>query len=436
MIYHNSPNTHLNRNLAGLSTSATIAVQQLCRTLEKKGRKIYRLGLGQSPFPVPESVVRALQDNAHQKDYLAVKGLEELRLTLAEQHCRRFDIDCGIEDVIVGPGSKELMFILQLVYEGEILIPMPAWVSYKPQARIIGRHVSSILTNKEDGWKVTARQLDSICRLDPDCYRLLILNYPSNPTGQTFSADELEALAEVASRYKVLVLADEIYARLSFSGEHTSIVNYYPEGTIFSGGLSKWCGAGGWRFGLFIIPKAMRWITDAMATVASETFTSTSAPIQYAAITAFRQNTEIDIYVTMCRRVLAALAAEVVSRLGRTEIDVLPAQGGFYVFPDFEAYRGSLKRKNITTSRQLCDALLEDTGVAILPGSDFGRPEGELTARLAFVDFDGAAALKNYPQNNALDSGYLARNCGPTLEAVDRIVSWLEALEEKEWSGA
>lgn len=87
-----------------------------------------------------------------------------------------------------------------------------------------------------------------------------------------------------------------------------------------------------------------------------------------------------------------------------------------------------LKRKNISTSRQLCDALLGDTGVAILPGSDFGRPEGELTARLAFVDFDGAAALKNYPQNNALDSGYPARNCGPTLEAVDRIVSWLEAL--------
>jgi len=428
MIYHNSPSTHLNRNLEGLSTSATIAIQQLCRTLQKKGRTIYRLGLGQSPFPVPESVVRALQDNAHQKDYLAVKGLEELRLTLAERHRRRFDIDCGVEDVIVGPGSKELMFILQLVYEGEILIPIPAWVSYRPQARIIGRHVSNIITSKEGSWKVTAEQLDSICRLDPDRYRLLILNYPSNPTGQTFSADELEALAEVASKYKVLVLSDEIYGRLTFSGEHTSIVNYYPEGTIFSGGLSKWCGAGGWRFGLFIIPPAMRWIADAMATVASETFTSTSAPIQYAAISAFQENPEIDTYVRQCRCVLEALAAEVVSRLAQTEVDVLPAQGGFYIFPDFEAYRISLEKKDITTSRGLCDALLQDTGVAILPGSDFGRPEQELTARLAFVDFDGAAALKNYPQDHRLDSTYLGQNCHATLEAVDRIVSWLQAL--------
>ena len=83
MIYHNSPKVHLNPNLGGLSTSATIAIQQLCRKLQREGHNIYKLGLGQSPFPVPEPVVSALQQNAHQKDYLAVKGLEELRLTLS-----------------------------------------------------------------------------------------------------------------------------------------------------------------------------------------------------------------------------------------------------------------------------------------------------------------------------------------------------------------
>ena len=128
------PDKHLNTNLTGLTTSATIAIQQLCRDLAGEGRQIIRLGLGQSPFPVPAPVVKALQDNAHQKDYLPVKGLPELRQILTEHHQRMFGIDCSTEDVIVGPGSKELMFILQLVYDGEIIIPMPAWVSYLPQA--------------------------------------------------------------------------------------------------------------------------------------------------------------------------------------------------------------------------------------------------------------------------------------------------------------
>ncbi|MFN2353612.1 MAG: pyridoxal phosphate-dependent aminotransferase [Desulfopila sp.] len=428
MIYHNSPKVHLNPNLGGLSTSATIAIQQLCRKLQREGHNIYKLGLGQSPFPVPEPVVSALQQNAHQKDYLAVKGLEELRLTLSEHHRRTFDIECGIEDIIVGPGSKELMFILQLVYDGEILIPMPAWVSYYPQARIIGRPVNRIMTERESNWKITAEQIETICRLDPSRDRLLILNYPSNPTGQTYTAEELEELAAVLAKYQVLVLSDEIYAKMTFSGEHTSIVSFYPEGTIFSGGLSKWCGAGGWRFGIFIIPEAMRWITDAMATVASETFTSTSAPIQYAAVAAFQDNPEIDSYVEKCRAILAALGGAVCTMLQKTEVEVLPAQGGFYVFPDFSNYAERLEKKSIFTSSQLCDTLLQETGVAILPGSDFGRSHHDLTARLAFVDFDGAEALRNYPADGRLDMDYLQRYCGKTVDAVDKIAGWLEAL--------
>lgn len=428
MIYHNSPDIKLNTNLGGLSTSATIAIQQLCRQLQRQGKNVYRLGLGQSPFPVPDPVIKTLKENAHQKDYLAVKGLEELRQVLVDYHHRSFDVECGIEDVVVGPGSKELMFILQLVYDGEILLPLPAWVSYSPQARIIGRNVNGIMTYKEANYKITAQQIETICRLDPNRSRLLILNYPSNPTGQTYNAQELEELAEVLAKYKVLVLADEIYARTDFSGDPASIVTYYPEGTIFSGGLSKWCGAGGWRLGIFILPEAMRWLTDAMATVASETFTSTSAPIQYAAVTAFQENREIDSYVEKCRNVLAALAGEVTGQLQKTDVDVLPAQGGFYIFPDFSGYRSKLEQRHIYTSAQFCDALLQETGVAILPGSDFGRDPGELTARMAFVDFDGSLALREYPENNVLDRNYLLHCCGRTVEAVERLVGWLNAL--------
>ncbi len=426
MQRHNkSPKIHLNENLRGLSTSATIAIQQLSKTLTEQGREIYRLGLGQSPFPVPDPVIEALKKNAHQKDYLAVKGLEELRHSLIGHHRRIFGIESGMEDIIVGPGSKELMFILQLVYDGEILIPTPSWVSYYPQARIIGRHVNAIMTTRENSWKITAGQIDAICRLDPGRSRLLILNYPSNPTGQTYSAGELKELAEVLAKYQVLVLSDEIYAKLTFSDKHTSIVNFYPEGTIFSGGLSKWCGAGGWRLGLFVIPENLRWLTDAMATVASETFTSTSAPIQYAAVTAFQQNPDIDIYVEKCRKILTALSDSIIAKFQKTKVDVLAPQGGFYIFPDFDQYRQLFQKKGILTSTDLCDQLLQDTGVAILPGVDFGRPKDELTVRIAYVDFDGTAALKNFPDHAALNDDYLQKYCGRTLRAVDIIVDWL-----------
>lgn len=428
MIYHNSPKVHLNNNLSGLSTSATIAIQQYCKRLAQKGRVIYRLGLGQSPFPVPRPVVRRLQENAYQKDYLAVKGLEELRHALIGHHQRTFGIECGAEDIIIGPGSKELMFILQLVYDGEIIIPMPAWVSYYPQAKIIGRNVNPLVAKKRNGWKITAQHIDSICRLDPDRPRLLILNYPSNPTGQTYTADELEEIAEVVSRYQVLVLSDEIYAKMTYTGDHTSIVNFYPEGTIFSGGLSKWCGAGGWRLGLFVVPERMRWITDAMATVASETFTSTSAPIQYAAVAAFEENQDINRYIRMCRDILGALAAEVHRRLSVTKVDVLPAQGGFYIFPDFHRYRKRLHEQKIFSSTELCDALLRDTGVAILPGVDFGRKPTELTARLAFVDFDGSEALDSYPEDANIDRIFLEKYCTKTITAIDLLVDWLNGL--------
>ncbi|MEL6185839.1 MAG: aminotransferase class I/II-fold pyridoxal phosphate-dependent enzyme, partial [Myxococcota bacterium] len=197
-----------------MGQSATVAINDRSNALRKEGREVFKLGLGQSPFPVPSSVVAELQANAFQKDYLPVKGLRELRKAVADYHRRTQGMACDTEDVLIGPGSKELMFLLQLVYYGDLIIPTPAWVSYAPQANIIGRHIQWIHTEKSDQWRMTPAQLEAVCRRDAGRPRVLILNYPSNPTGATFSADQLQALAEVARRYKVVVLSDEIYGEL------------------------------------------------------------------------------------------------------------------------------------------------------------------------------------------------------------------------------
>jgi len=419
----------LNPNVRGMPPSATVAINDLSARLGRAGHDIYRLGLGQSPFPVPEPVVAALRANAHQKDYLPVKGLWPLREAIAEHHARNFGVECTPRDVLVGPGSKELMFLLQLTYFGDLVIPTPTWVSYAPQARIIGRNIRLLPTHRDTRWHLEPDQLEALCREDPDWPRILILTYPSNPTGLTLDEDRLRALARVARKYNVVLLSDEIYGRLQFEGEHRSIVPHYPEGTIFSGGLSKWCGAGGWRLGLFVFPPNLRWLLEAMAAVASETYTSTSAPIQYAAITAFRDEEMMEDYLFRSRRVLQALTGKVVEMLAAIGADVTMPDGAFYLFPDFEAFRERLRAQGIETADDLCRQLLEDTNVAILPGSAFGRDAEELTVRIATVDFDGGdalAAAAEVPAAEPLDEAFLRAHCGRVLTAIDRMVEWLQ----------
>lgn len=425
-----TPDVHLNLNVRGMLPSATVAINEHSDALRRKGREIFKLGLGQSPFPVPEVVAQELRNHAHQKDYLPVKGLAPLRDAVADYHRRTGGINATGDDVLIGPGSKELMFILQLVYYGDLVIPRPAWVSYAPQAEIIGRKVRWLQTRREEGWRLTAERLEELCATDRDRPRIVILNYPSNPTGGSYSATELKEMARVARKNRVVMLSDEIYGELHFQGRHISIARYYPEGTIVSSGLSKWCGAGGWRLGTFLFPSGLRWLLDAMAAVASETFTSTSAPIQWAAIRAFHGGMEIERYLRDSRRILAALGLWCATKLRDAGAILDIPDGGFYLFPDFSKYQEKLHGIGIDSSPKLCKRLLEDTGVAILPGSSFGRPEEELTARLAYVDFDGARALAQAEiTEGILGESFLRENCPQVLEAIERICQWLRTCD-------
>ncbi|MCK6528009.1 aminotransferase class I/II-fold pyridoxal phosphate-dependent enzyme [Myxococcota bacterium] len=417
----------LNLNVRGLSQSPTIAIQARCDALAREGRRIWRLGLGQSPFPVPPPVVESLRSNAARKAYLPVHGLPQLREAVAEYHRRRHGVPCSPDDVLVAPGSKELLFLLQLVFYGDLLIPTPAWVSYAPQAQIVGRRVDFVPTRFEDRWRLLPEDLEARCGEDPVRPRVLVLNYPGNPTGVTYDEAELAALAEVARRHRMVVLSDEIYGELHFEGRHASLARFYPEGTIVSSGLSKWCGAGGWRLGTFTFPRSLRWLLEAMAAVASETYTSTSAPIQYAAVRAFQGGLEIEEYLTRARRILASLGRQCADRLRGAGARLADPEGAFYLFPDLGPHRERLAARGIRTSDALCRRALDETGVAFLPGSAFGRPPDELTARLATVDFDGSKAMAAMEaQGGDGDDDAFAREHGRNvLQAIDVLGDWL-----------
>jgi aspartate aminotransferase len=429
------PTPHLNPRLAGAQTSATLALNERSAQLMAEGRRIFRFGFGQSPFPIPARVVEALRTNAAERNYLPTAGLRELRLAIADFHQTRSHFQSAIdaEDVVVGPGSKELIFLTQLAFGGELLLPSPSWVSYRPQARLLGLRAHWIETGSDRGWRLQAEDLDRYLGRNPGAGRLLIINYPNNPTGVSETADGLAALASVARKHGLVVLSDEIYGEMHHTGNHISLARFLPEATIVSSGLSKWCGAGGWRLGALVFPPQLRWLREAVISAASETYSAASAPVQYAALCAYAAGSEIERYLNNARRILRAVGRSVCARLREAGVEVAAPEGGFYMFPDFSPHRETLEARGIRTGRELCARLLEETGVALLPGEDFGRPANELTARLAFVDFDGTSALKaasEIAHQNELGTDFLSLYCANIVEGTEMIAAWIEGNSE------
>lgn len=417
----------LNPRVCSLAPSATLQVNEYSNRLIREGRDIIKLGLGQSPFPVPDVVTRSLQQHAHEKDYLPVRGLYALRQAVAGYYQRRDGLRYAAESVLVGPGSKELLFNLQMACNAQLVLPAPSWVSYAPQAMMLGRQVRYLPTKPENQWRIQPEQLDQLEPLPEDETRVLILNYPSNPTGASYDPEHMKALAAAARRQRIVIVADEIYGETRFDGAHLSMAAYYPEGTVISSGLSKWCGAGGWRLGIMLFPPELSMLQDAMAVIASETFTSTSAPTQYAACTAFGDHPEIQEYLEHCREVLGHIAGYMTGHLRRLGLEMVNPVGGFYLLVNFENYRSELSERGIVSSEQLCQVLLSETEVALLPGTDFGLPADQLYVRLAFVDFNGEKALASL-KSGLSGSLLVERNCPRLVTACQRIGHWLDQL--------
>ena len=400
-----------------LEPSSTLKINEVCRQLEEKGKKIFKFGFGQSPFQVPVSIVNELKNNAHQNKYLPMQGLDGLRKSVAKYTSIKKNYSYSPDNVIIGPGSKELMFLLHVIFDGEIILPAPSWVSYAPQA-IIGRNKIQILqTKREDNWFPTGSEIEKIILKDKKKKYLLFLNSPNNPSGQI--CENLEEISEVTNKYNLIILSDEIYSELSFNDNYKSISSFCPEKTIISTGLSKWCGAGGWRLGYFIIPENLKIIKETLNVLASETFSAVSAPIQYAAIQAYEGDHKN--YIKSSREILKFVGNYVYENLSSNKVLINKPQGGFYIMPEFI-------NAKFESSSKMCNKILNETGVALLPGSDFGFNKERMLARLSFTDFNGEKFMKEYEKDNLLDN-QLIKNLAPkVVEGVDKLKKWSESL--------
>jgi len=400
-----------------LKPSSTLLINETSRKLEEQGKNIYKFGFGQSPFKVPEDVVEELKNNAHQNKYLPMQGLSELRNAVAKYTSKRKNYDYKSENVIIGPGSKELMFLLHVIFDGEIILPAPSWVSYAPQA-ILGRNKIQILqTQRDNNWFPTAVEIEEVILKDKNKNYLLFLNSPNNPSGQI--CENLEEISVVANKYNLTILSDEIYSELTFENDYKSISNFCPEKTIISTGLSKWCGAGGWRLGYFLVPDSLIQIRDMINVLASETFSAVSAPIQYAAIKAYEN--DHSNYINKSRNILNAVGNYVYENLRSNKVLINKPQGGFYLMPEF-------LNKKFNSSSEMCDSILNNTGVALLPGSDFGFDQKKMLARLSFTDFDGQKFMNKIDINQKIDNDLINKFAPKIIEGVDKLKKWSESI--------
>ena len=408
---------YIKKNIRSLTPSATLAINEKSKKLLKEGKKIYNFGFGQSPFPIPEKIVEVLKENAHRKDYLPMQGLTELREVISKYLSKKIGVNYTKENIIITPGSKEAMLLMHVAFNGEIILPAPSWVSYEPQAQIAKNKVHWLQTSRDNHWFPTAKELEKKIKSIGKKNIILILNSPNNPSGSVCS--NLKEIAEIAKKYSINILSDEIYTDLTFENTYESISKFYPERTFISGGLSKWCGAGGWRLGFFVAPNKSSDFLDALKTLASESYSTVNSPVQYAAVEAYKG--DYDDYRSKTKNILKFVGNYVYNNLKSNKILISPPKGAFYLMPEF-------LNSKFKTSSEMCNDILYKTGVALLPGSDFGFKPNRMLARLSYTDFNGEIFLKNMDGGRKLDDDIIKKYAPNVVEGTKKLAEWSKNL--------
>ena len=385
----------LNRHVATVQPSATLAVSARAKALRRQGHDVVSLSAGEPDFDTPAAILEAgheaLRDGA--THYTANTGTPELREAIAAKLARDNGLDVSPEHVVCSNGAKQSVAqaILAVCGPGdEVVVPAPYWVSYPEMARLAGATPVPVPTSAASGYRMSP---DELAGALTERTRVVMLTTPSNPTGAVYAPDEIRALADVLRDHpRALVVADEIYEKVMFDAEHLSIASLdgMAARTATCNGFSKAYAMTGWRLGYLAAPA---WWARACATIQSQ-FTSAPSSISQRAGVAALEMDEAPI-----RAMVEAFRARRDAFHARlTALGGLPRgaggvacplpEGAFYLFPDVSAVYGRRTPggKTIGGSADLCLYLLEEHGVALVPGVAFGDDRGVRISYAAGMD--------------------------------------------------
>lgn len=382
-----TPRLGLSARIQTISPSPTLAVTALAKRLKAEGKDVISFGAGEPDFDTPARLVnvakKALDDGFTR--YTPVGGMLALRKALAANYAAR-GFDVTPDHIVTSPGAKFSLYqALQVLLDpgDEVIIPTPYWVSYTAQVTLAKATAVFVEGHESQGFKATAAQIEAAVT---DKTKMLILNSPSNPTGAVYSRAELEAIGDVALKHNIAVVYDAIYAELVYGdAEFCDFATLRPglqELTVTVDGLSKSHAMTGWRFGALIAPLH---IAKAVAKLQSQTTSNLTSFVQVAAIDAFSgEQPEIaEMRSNFDRR--RKLIVELLR--GIDGVTCPEPQGAFYAFPNFGAFLGKSTPGGEVLEDDMAMAkwLLQDHGVAVVPGSAFGAPG---CARLSYATSD------------------------------------------------
>ncbi|MBI5001711.1 MAG: pyridoxal phosphate-dependent aminotransferase [Euryarchaeota archaeon] len=361
------------RRMLRVAGSATIRMARKVKELEAKGEKVVSFTLGEPDFDTPMHV-RQAAENALEKGmthYGPSAGIPEMRAAVAEHSSESNKIPCSADDVLITPTKQAIfMAILALIDDGdEVLLPDPAWVSYEPCISLAGGKCVPVPTSQEDGFQVTHERL---AKLVTPRTKMVIINTPSNPTGGVMARECLRGVADLAKDNNLLVLSDEVYERIIYDGEHTSIASLDGmwERTITVSGLSKSFAMTGWRIGWAVAPKSL--MTD-LGKLQEHSITCIPTFIQKAGVAALTGPDEPVMEMVMEFRTRRDIAMGLLGKISRLQCSA--PRGAFYLFPKFDAK---------LSSEQMADKLLYEGKVAVTAGSAFGA-SGEGHFRMSYA---------------------------------------------------
>ncbi|GAA3081413.1 pyridoxal phosphate-dependent aminotransferase [Streptosporangium carneum] len=381
-----------------VTLSATLAANEDIERRRRAGERVLHLAFGEAGLPVHPALRERLVAASEHNGYGPVAGAFELR-EAAAGYWRRRGLPTDPELVVCGPGSKPLLYGLLLAVGGDVVLPMPSWVSYAAQADLVGaRPLLVPAPPGEGGVPDPERVVSSVlhARSRGRDVRSMLLTLPDNPTGTLASAGTIGRLVEVARDLDLTIISDEIYRDLLHdpAGGFLSPADLAPERTVITSGLSKSLALGGWRIGVARLPSVV--LRDRLLAVASEIWSSPAAPVQQAAAYAYTEPAELVERIDRSRRLHGTVARAVCDRLVRAGARVDAPRGGFYLYPDFTGLP-------FATSAELAASLLDGHGVGVLPGHAFGDDPKNLRVRVATSLLYGETAERRLAALEAAD---------------------------------
>jgi aspartate aminotransferase len=419
-----------------LTPSPTLYINERVKAMWAAGETVYHLGFGESRFPVPAKMRQALADNAHRNSYLPGLGIPELRQTAARYYSQKLNIHAEASQVMVAPGSKALLYAMNMALDGDVILPTPSWVSYAPQAQLLGKPILRIPADPAQHHRLSLDAFAETLAQSTARQHVMVINSPNNPSGGLLSGEELRALADFCRANQVIVLSDELYGLIPHTGKrHHTLAEFYPEGTVILSGLSKHLSLGGWRLGLAIVPAGEmgQRLLAAANKIGSEIWSCAPAPMQYAALTAYSGDPEIESFVADSVHLHTVRTRYLWEQISELDIDCAEPSGGFYLFPNFDQWKPRLAQKGIHTSDDLARHLLDEWQIATLPGSVFGTPPQELSLRLSasYLDMEteGQAQTILDLHRSGLPSDELVRHHQPhTQAAIGQMKAFIASL--------